>query len=179
MTSPSSRPMRRASRAGGVLFLLSSNQQPQEHTAHNDSKRHIDPSFGAVGGPCVTGSGRCARCAEGGAARSRGQGKARRRGRSGLPWSPARGAGRERPGNGRYRPISSFTSRKQETAKSRSSRLWPALTCVRMRALPFWHHGIAEADHVHALFEHARGELPCHARVAEHHGTMDVRPPAR
>ena len=34
------------------------------------------------------------------------------------------------------RPISSFTSRKQRTAKSRSSRLWPALTCVRMRALP-------------------------------------------
>ena len=40
----------------GVLFLLSSDQQPQEHTAHYDSKRHMDPSFGAVGGPLVQGA---------------------------------------------------------------------------------------------------------------------------
>ena len=35
-----------------------------------------------------------------------------------------------------YRPISSLTSLKQRTAKSRSSLVWPAEIWVRIRSLP-------------------------------------------
>lgn len=47
----------------GAFFPLSSNQQPQKHTAHNDYKRHINPSFCAAGGRWFRGRrmGRCVR----------------------------------------------------------------------------------------------------------------------
>ena len=123
--------------AGGVLFLLSSNQQPRSTQPTTIANGISIPPLAPLAGLALQGAADARDALRVGRRAQGGRGKRAAGGRSGLPWSPARGAGRERPGNGRYRPISSFTSRKQETAKSRSSRLWPALTCVRMRALPF------------------------------------------
>ena len=81
-------------RHDGSLFLLSSKQQPQEHTAHNDDERHTDPSFCAVGGPWVQGAADAPQCAAGAGGAAQGGGE-------GAPPAVGRACRRSNAGSGK------------------------------------------------------------------------------
>ena len=71
-------------------------------------------------------------------------------------------------------PISVFTSPNFAMANSKSSFVWAAEICVRMRALPFGTTG-KESNDVNAFVEHRVGELAGQRGIAEHDGRDGMR----